>query len=350
MDRISSKWIFILAIVCGGFSTQTLSARVTGPCANCHTMHNSQNGAPINPSGPQNNLLTTSCVGCHSSTSSATIVTLGSTQIPIVYNTVVPTNPLAGGNFYWVRKGGGNDRMGHNVYGISNTDATLTWAPGNAGAGCGGSGSCHKTLADPPNANMYKLGGCQGCHVSVSHHADKGWYRFLANQLHDPNDYATGIESPDWEQNPSASNHNGYHGTTDVYSAGSGGSTEHTITSFCQGCHGAFHGPQSGVNGTQNVDYGMGSSSPWIRHPTDVALPSTGEYAGYNPVTSYSVQAPVAWIDPANPTRAGAVVMCLSCHRAHGSPYASMLRWDYTTMVASGGGTGGCFICHTLKD
>lgn len=335
------KWISVLIVVaCVSFLTQTLQARVTGPCANCHTMHNSQNGSPINAGGPQNTLLTTNCVGCHSSTSSSTIVTLGSTQIPIVYNTVVPTNPLAAGNFYWVRSGGGNDRMGHNVYGISATDATLTVAPGKT-AGC--ASSCHYTLADPPNANNLNLGGCQGCHVSVSHHTDKGWYRFLANQNHDPNAYVTGIESPDWEQNPSASNHNKYHGTTDVYSAGAALQTEHTVTAFCQGCHGAFHGPQVGTNG-------MGSASPWIRHPTDVALPTTKEYANYDPTTNYSVQAPVAWIDPANPTRATAIVMCLSCHRAHGSPYPSMLRWDYTTMVANGGGTGGCFTCHTQKN
>ena len=93
----------------------------------------------------------------------------------------------------------------------------------------------------------------------------------------------------------------------------------------------------------------MGSSSPWIRHPTDIALPSTGEYGGYDPVNNYSVEAPVAWLDPANPTRAGAVVMCLSCHRAHGSPYPDMLRWDYNAMVAGGGGSGGCFTCHTQK-
>jgi len=41
--------------------------------------------------------------------------------------------------------------------------------------------------------------------------------------------------------------------------------------------------------------------------------------------------------------------MCLSCHVAHGSPYADMLRWDYGTMVAGGGGSGGCFTCHTQK-
>jgi len=44
-------------------------------------------------------------------------------------------------------------------------------------------------------------------------------------------------------------------------------------------------------------------------------------------------------------------VMCLSCHRAHGSPYLDMLRWDYNTMIAADSTkSGGCFICHTNKN
>lgn len=46
------------------------------------------------------------------------------------------------------------------------------------------------------------------------------------------------------------------------------------------------------------------------------------------------------------------MVFCLSCHRAHGSPYPDMLRFDYSEMQAGGGGaTGtGCFKCHSAKD
>jgi len=47
-----------------------------------------------------------------------------------------------------------------------------------------------------------------------------------------------------------------------------------------------------------------------------------------------------------------AIVTCISCHRAHGSQYADLLRWDYATMTAHNGTTGnvGCFQCHTSKD
>ncbi len=45
------------------------------------------------------------------------------------------------------------------------------------------------------------------------------------------------------------------------------------------------------------------------------------------------------------------LVMCLSCHVAHGSDNAGMLRFDYADMVAGGGtNTTGCFACHTTKD
>ena len=50
------------------------------------------------------------------------------------------------------------------------------------------------------------------------------------------------------------------------------------------------------------------------------------------------------------------MVMCLSCHVAHGSQYSDMLRWDMGDMVvgaeneAFDKGGNGCFKCHTEKD
>ncbi|MGB9716198.1 MAG: cytochrome c3 family protein [Thermodesulfovibrionales bacterium] len=44
--------------------------------------------------------------------------------------------------------------------------------------------------------------------------------------------------------------------------------------------------------------------------------------------------------------------MCLSCHRAHGSPYADILRWNYDEMRTGSYTTtdSGCFTCHTGKN
>lgn len=100
---------------------------------------------------------------------------------------------------------------------------------------------------------------------------------------------------------------------------------------------------------------GGGGHSPFIRHPTDLSLPVTGEYASY-PV--YNVNAPVVRllvpaVSSSAITPGSDAVMSLSCHVAHASDFHDMLRWDYSTMVAGNGGAAsntGCFTCHTTKD
>ena len=98
-----------------------------------------------------------------------------------------------------------------------------------------------------------------------------------------------------------------------------------------------------------------GDGNPWIRHPTDIVLPGGAtEYAGYDltPSGNYSALAPVAWTDPADQSdRDTAVVMCLSCHRPHGTVYDDILRWDYNDCNTGTANPGcGCFVCHTTKD
>ncbi len=108
--------VFLLVCICVAtiYIANTARAAVRGVCSNCHTMHNSQDGSLIQPS-PDSHLLTEDCVGCHSSSGSETIVTLGNTRIPIVFNTTAyPSAPLAGGNFYKVSLGG----AANDVYGI----------------------------------------------------------------------------------------------------------------------------------------------------------------------------------------------------------------------------------------
>jgi len=292
--------------------------------------------------------------------------------IPIVNNQTEPVwvgdqyQTLAGGNFYWVAQG--DSTKGHNVYGIAGADTNLSFAPGQPAGTCGVPNACHVTLAAPPTPGAggnFDRGGCQGCHVYQAHH-DNGrpWYRFLKGHSAnfamagsiDAGDYVVGVEDDDWEKPGGSPAHNYYSGTDVEYTPGFNpgyGLTEvKTLTGFCQGCHGQFHGPQRFVG----KKVGMGSSSPWIRHPTDILLPEAGEFDEYNPVTNYSQEAPVAWKNPASPTRSEAVVMCLSCHRPHGSPYPDMLRWNYIDWMKTGGlappgkDDTGCFTCHRWKD
>jgi len=335
-------------------------AAVSGPCSNCHTMHNSQAGVTITPVN-RASLVTSDCVGCHSSSGTETIVQLGSTRIPIVYNTASPpVNMLAGGNFHWVAKNG--DQFGHNVRGINSPDSTLPYGRGG-GISCGD--SCHKSLSLPDMTGIEGVGsnGCQGCHGTVKHHgvsvagqpatAASGWYRFLGHSsMHDgffPGNGVAGIEDPDWEQNPTSTNHNIYFGGD-----GTREQTPKALSQFCTGCHQNFHAPGF-PTGLTVVDNG-GGGNPWLRHPTNYAIPNKGEFAPlfstpYNPLVP--VAKPVLTVYQAAKIETGDQVTCISCHRAHGSPYPDMLRWDYSGMIAHAGGdaTGtGCFFCHTAKD
>lgn len=326
-------------------------AGVGNACFNCHNVHNSQGG----------NLLILSCVGCHSHTGPESIVPLGDTRIPIVNNTgIEPSQPLAGGNFHWLTKKG--DQHGHNVLGISNQDQLLATAPGGS-AGC--ANSCHTSLAtatvSTPTGSLTRTDGCQSCHGSVRHHrndfpagtpasAESGWYRFLkAPSLHtfaSSRQGVSGIGDRDWEENPSSTRHNVYY----AEAANPLTSGPRSLNNFCSSCHQDFHGSGNNTNG--------GGSNPWLRHPTNYVIPAAKEFASlmgtaYNP--QVPVGRPVLTAGHVPSTIApGDMVTCLSCHRAHGSPYPDMLRWDYSLMRAHEAGAGvvgsGCFFCHTAKD
>lgn len=355
----------------------SLHAMVSGDsCSNCHTMHNSQNNTAMqilgpgeSDTGPKPSLLKGTCLGCHSSIS-ADVSVDPVTGAPIVFNTVEPsygTKGLAAGNFYWVQT---EDTKGHNIF-ASNPDDILSQAPGNAGAGiyCG-TNSCHVNL-DRPVSGVTNFDGrqsCTKCHMvsEVSnppgysqpkgfHHANdgtgtklvdtaaKGWYRFLSGHISGSTHGVTGIEDDDRELETNT-DHNEYLGIPRV-SNDDGGFVNcgDTMTGYCTGCHGDFH----------NQDDSSGDNqSPWVRHPSDLVLPTSGEYTAY---TSYDPLVPVArpqsfinnGISSNTVTPGQDMVMCLSCHRAHGSEFFKIMRWDYRGWPASG--TNGCNICHTSK-
>ena len=356
------------------------AAKVTGVCSGCHTMHFSQNGTDWNTSnGPHGTLLVNNCVGCHSSVDSSTTYNLGGSNVPVVnFTGGEPTDYLAGGNFYWVADNGGNDdAKGHNVLGISGQDAYLTLngtgeAPGNQIGGTCKTEGCHGSLARE-NTRIPELGsGCEGCHLRVRHHADdrndpvtggyrvttddQGCYRFLVAHSGDNHvkDFGVhGIEDGDWQQlsKASESKHNEYigvDGNNNTYITLNPNNP--TVTAFCCGCHGEFHKEQDGAG-------------KWIRHPSDAVIPNTAgsEYAdafgaGGTGSGTYDPLVPVArpsLTDVVNSeVKPGTdMVMCLSCHRPHGSPNDDLLRWDYSGMIANGGSnTTGCFACHTKKN
>ena len=360
--RTKPTCLFGLIIFSLFFCVVTAQAMVTGDCSNCHSMHNSQDGKAVTEgtSEPYQSLTVDSCVGCHSDSSNNTIKSLGgNSRVPIVFNGNEPTYPpdgsssstLAGGNFYWVAQG--DDSKGHNVYGISDADATLKFAPGRS-TQCS---PCHDTLATADS-------GCQGCHLPA-HHADDsgvvvdaagGSYRFLGDLMSrvfyypDSGNGVKGIEDADWEQSPSSTRHNTYAGTSSSYSMEFGNFLDtSSIGQFCSGCHGNFHHLMNSEPGSLD--------GAWIRHPSDVVLPDDpdGEYkyyTNYNPLTPVGKPDLDAGMKNSPVVVPGTdVVTCISCHRPHGSPYPDMLRWDYENCeVGVSNSECGCFVCHTQKD
>ncbi len=352
MKRKKLSWSLAIAIsmLIGGGGIGY--AKVTGMCSNCHTMHNSQGGSHmmINTTidgensgiegGGYPSLTRGSCVGCHTGENTSTSPT------PYVYNTgsvTYGTDTLAGGNFKWVVT---DDAKGHNVSGIPGMtdDGTLSVAPGDLmSSGC--TTGCHATLFEPVDGIDVLATGCEGCHLAPKHHAPQqaagtaaleanGYFRFLAGHEGGSLLGVQGIEDSGWELAPTATAHNEYLGSSDP------NVIANTMTGYCIGCHGNFHVQQDG-------------NDKWIRHPSDAVIPATGEYAAY---TAYDPNVPVARPSLTavsdSVTPGTDMVMCLSCHRAHGSPNDDMLRWNYTGMVAGGTGANGtgCFTCHSEKD
>lgn len=324
------------------------------PCVNCHTMHNSQGGNVVPGNAEtQGALLNNSCYGCHTGLNAGDDT---APRLPMVLHTSVGgphslpyldtgtedsistgRNTLAGGDFGWVAIPG-NDLKGHNVMGIS-LSGTLT---------CAGTTGCH--------GNLSSVGDSVA--MSQTHHAVESAqpmdgssliksYRWL--------DGVAGFEDPDYELSVDSLKHNQYKGVARP------GDTDEalTISHFCAKCHGNFHWGAGDVGVSAGA--GVLGADPWIRHPTDYAMPLTGEYAGYGdpsgaPVGNYNYVTPVGSVDVSTikTTVTGSalerIVTCVSCHRAHGSPYDYSLRWDYKNWPGGANSHNGCGDCHTAKN
>jgi hypothetical protein len=381
--RSIEKIFFAMGFIMVLFPVSLHAHISAGTCSNCHTMHNSQNGSAVAydfdgvsfslTDTPKDSLLIHTCLGCHSSTGTDTIVTLpGGLNVPIVFNTGgYPTPALAGGNFYYVSLGGAdNDAKGHNVF-AGAPEGTLIRAPGDTGGfSLCGTNSCHANIHGTVIGSTVGLNGRQGCtkcHMVDTdnrpkgfHHkddtgpvidtVDEGCYRFLKGHAAGSNLCVTGIEDDDWEFETST-DHNEYLGDDTCSKITVGGlfncwsnTGKSVMTSFCSACHMYFH-----VQDTTPV-----GASPWLRHPADTVLPNSEEYSvyrTYDPIVP--VARPQSFIDngvSSNTVTPGQdMVMCLSCHRAHASPYFKMMRWDYRGWPGNAG-TSGCSRCHTSKN
>jgi hypothetical protein len=356
--------IYILSIIFFLVLCSQVNAGVTGACSDCHTMHNSQEGAPMATYGgfgtaPFQCLVRGNCLGCHGqSATGGEYVTWSSQKVPQVYHGTDGTD-LAAGNFKYIVDT--SDAKGHNIDLLGNTEDTIpnvavSFPPGdehgNYTAGltkdtftCAGKFGCHGDRNVEGNFESIKgahhdgvSGNCDGSDLANS-------YRFLKGVKGHEN-----MDDPYPWQNKDSTIHNEYYGASGTGNESTistpGGNS---ISGLCAECHGNFHGPQSG-------DITSGIGSPWLRHPTDIVLTNSGEYSSY---TTYSIVAPVArpslngtinTLATNNVVTPGTdIIMCLSCHGVHATNYDKLMRWEYdSTSLATA--LEGCNVCHTSKN
>ena len=370
-----------------------VSAQIVGVCSDCHTMHNSEEGQPVaqvqglTGTSPTPNpvLLKYDCMSCHAAQVGTAIwVMPGGSRVPQVYGNYGGadlTGDLAGGNFAYIDgvKGGvADDRKGHNVIDILTADATLTGPPGFA-RGPADDMTNNPSVHTFALASQYTCAGKAGCHgvrnqlmvvgqdangvdievdrgglaaLSGAHHYDQGGSLSTADDIYNSYRFlmgTTGFESDNWAN--TLTDHNEYSGANNVvFAAGYSGcdrchveshgpetigyvtNRSGTITNFCETCHSNFHSSKD-----------VSSSMSFLRHPSDFIIPDKPEFQH---MATWDETAPVARdgiptaiLQTGGP---GDVVACLSCHVAHGAPYAHMMRFDEST-------SEGCFSCHRFS-
>jgi hypothetical protein len=335
-------------------------------------MHNSEDGSAVDTSGANERLLRAECIQCHTGGPASSESSFGA---PKVYSTGAPTAFNAGGDFKFVET---DHSYGHNVSDISGIpqDTTLNlqppgWDPNATGGGYGW-GQIHG--GDANWTTRLTCAGTYGCHgdhnqptslggIGGSHHNNASGQLDTADSIGNSYRFLNGIkgyEDPEYNFNEDSDTHNEYFGRNDTGTDRDDDGTPNyanfdTISFLCAECHGVFHGAI--------VLSGNGVTSPWTRHPTDIVLPSSSEYSDYNPDASndYNVTVPVArgavpassseTVQPGNLSETGAIVMCLSCHRAHASDQPDILRFTYDMDTDTTSSThDGCFVCHTEKN
>jgi len=393
--------LFLLVLLSIFFTSNNVLAKVSGQCANCHTMHNSQTNSPMSvdingDADPSLNRALTKgdCVGCHTGVNGTDVAT-----IPYVVSTSKSgygpdygedglidndaNNTLAGGTFNYVSA---SDANGHNVVGIDDGADAIGFTPPGWIYNTFNNGVEGSVIGDETTwAKQLTCAGTYGCHgnhlqeddfadISGAHHADDSIidglsvaksYRFLRGIL--------GVEDSRWEYEVTTTNHNIYKGA-DRANTTTTAMDKTTISYLCAQCHGLFHSNDGSTenSGIISSSTTINNSNPWLRHPTDFSLNKTSDgseyrsYAGVDGTAgSYNYMAPLASKTPtvaASVTAINAgtingtddIVTCISCHRAHGSEYPDMLRWNYNMMSANSADTNfdnkGCFACHTTKD
>ncbi|MBI5409036.1 MAG: hypothetical protein HZA14_06690 [Nitrospirae bacterium] len=410
MKKLTLISMTALAVIALAFSAYALAPSQTGNgvntglyhaydgliCSDCHTMHNSEGGAPMAiTGGPNHELLkkattTDVCLSCHkegsntSATDSIGAFDSGwSAPIVMTLDGDYAKNKgiaMPGGDFYYSNISPGK---GHNPYKSGNessvemiADPILGVTPPGGSLSDGGNWDCHSChgmhsrFSDTYSAfrqiqrkvNGIVHTGCDQtvgviesspCNTAKVGTTAAGFEAILSNTrgniqadglTYENTDLDGGLEGADLWAPESDSNHN-------VYKGG--------LSSFCSTCHGGFHGgAETGGDAIATSSTGNtadGTSKAWMRHPTNVGFSGDANEKykatsytkvvvntqGTNPNPGgYDYKYPLAkvagtWTTSTTGTVAtGDKVMCLSCHVAHASRYDNATRWNVNSKVA----------------
>ncbi len=253
----------MIAIAAAGiFALPALaSAQIVGQCADCHTMHNSEQGQRVAVAGlggaykttgneAIQNLLRMDCIACHAQKIDGPKIAIldGGSRVPQVFHGDA-TGDLAAGNFKHLDEGG--NRKGHNVVDLFTMDSqNQRNAPGDirnfngghdfANFTCAGAKGCHGTRSQAmgegvldPGTGLYAPGtraertGIAA--ISGAHHISfdgakdpaqipAGPYTHSGEYLANSYRFLAGLkgygnEDDRW-QNLSSTSHNEYYGST----------------------------------------------------------------------------------------------------------------------------------------
>jgi hypothetical protein len=370
--------VAVLALV--GISTTSYAFHDGGTayCEGCHTMHNSFQstsmivvGGAADPNASNTYLLkgadqSSTCLYCHGKGSSLSSYHVSTQSITPNLANGLPQQMTPGGDFSWVKiryktaatsGSGTGERHGHNIVATDYSyfaDATNTKAPGAtttylaSGLNCI---SCHDPHSDARrdiNGDIVhrtstgtfptiEASGSYGGAVTGANYA-VGVYRFLGGVGYAPK---SNPSVPFVNETPLAvvpSTYNRGEDTAETHVAYGSGMSE-----WCANCHQSMLS-QSYASGTPAHPHPAGSiiTNATILSNYNAYVKSGdmsgvgGGYSSLVPVeegagATYATLATSATNTPGASTygtaQAGAVVMCLSCHRAHATAFDSMIRW-----------------------
>ena len=305
-----------LTVALGLAATSALAFHDGGvaECAGCHTMHNSQDGQLVDTAHPAGNAYllnagnaSDTCLACHAG-----------------YGQFYGGEGYGpGGDFYWLTKtytwtahghaySSEGDAHGHNIISPANglvQDATLTQAPGGT--------------------FLSQYMSCTSCHDPHGNTNFRLLYGTANGPVYNGGRYNFTAEAP-----LAAGNSR----TTYVGRGGNETDAQHTVyksgmSQWCANCHTNFH-----AGNTTNFVHPTGEAMSSAVVGAYNAYVSSDQVTGGDPNTAYwglvpfeDVDVDLATVDTQNYTagpQAGDQVMCLSCHRAHASPFEDIARWD----------------------